>query len=124
MHTGNYITWVVRAIQTGIFRAILIGKKFSFFHRYSIHRENNVHGLTSILSIADLASNDFDDYECTIINERGSDSMVVTLSQTGKSTLDLCDVKSSFVPIFLSPRSKVYKNGYNLFGVNPCVRTI
>ena len=39
--------------------------------------------MTSTLTINDLASNDFDDYNCTIKNERGMDSMVFTLSQTG-----------------------------------------
>ena len=43
--------------------------------------------MTSTLTINDLASNDFDDYNCTIKNERGMDSMVFTLSQTGEKTI-------------------------------------
>lgn len=41
-------------------------------------------GIKSHLSINDLATNDFAEYNCTVINERGSDSVVLKLSQVGK----------------------------------------
>jgi len=42
-----------------------------------------VHGITTMLTIKDLATTDFDDYNCTVVNALGSDSALVTLSQTG-----------------------------------------
>lgn len=41
-------------------------------------------GVTAMLLIEDMASSDLDDYNCTIKNEFGTDSMILSLTQLGK----------------------------------------
>ena len=47
-------------------------------------RDDHLGGVTATLSIKDLASTDFDTYNCTVINERGMSSGIFTLQQKGK----------------------------------------
>ena len=47
-------------------------------------RDDHLGGVTATLSIKDLASTDFDTYNCTVVNERGMSSGIFTLQQKGK----------------------------------------
>lgn len=51
--------------------------------------EEVIGGVKSHLTIKDLVSDDFADYNCTIRNERGMDSVIITLSLVGQYHLCL-----------------------------------
>lgn len=42
-----------------------------------------IDGIKSHLNIKDVASNDFDEYNCTVVNSRGSDTVIFNLMQIG-----------------------------------------